>query len=185
MFERKFFFHEDVSNKQWDIVALDIHREKSELVCIKFSNVKTASFQEKGDVKQMFSKQMYYLKQGHEAINAVLKVCNESGEEYLLLIQMSLSKYEEHGAKHVSINNRYKPYKKTIIDYYRDLCKVEETNCVYLYISPHDCYHDKKSFDVFSDPSMSGESVRNYLVGLLKHDSDISTFVTELQHTLN
>ena len=82
--------------------------------------------QEKVDITSMRQNTIYYLKPGHIAIDAVcISEDKLDSKKYLILMQVSLSTYANHGSKFDSIKSQKVGVTPSIAEYYSDLSGVK------------------------------------------------------------
>lgn len=100
-------------------------------------------------VRQLTSGALYHLRNEHPVIDAVGRLSDTGGHEWLVLIQVSLSTYEAHRSKAVSLwnkvtypENNKSPYGQTWLEYYCNLAELEKY--VYIYISPKEIGSEDK-----------------------------------------
>ena len=137
---------------------------------------------------------LHYLRPGHRAIDAVCLTTEiESGENYLLLIQVSLSEYAKHKSKALDIHakvvsveseNDENKQVKSIGEYYRTLpgVKVESKNVMFVYVSPKEIRLPTPE-DFISElcqrTSRSGRTLPAYWYGFIAPQSPAANIVNE------
>lgn len=112
------------------------------------SDLKNLSFHVNGATQQltellqvMTPNSIYHLNLGHNAIDGVCIAEDQGSKEwYLLLIQVSLSRYSSHRSKADSIGKKIDGNNDTIVNYYMKLAsaavKLADNHVVYVYASP-------------------------------------------------
>ena len=70
---------------------------------------------------------------GHKVIKGVCLCAATDDEDYLLLMQVSSSPYNEHKTKCLDIGSSFQG--TTLAEYYRSLAHVDQDHVIYLYIS--------------------------------------------------
>ena len=99
-----------------------------------------ARLQENGAVTKLSKGQLYHLRHGHPAIDAVCVVKVNSGVEYLVLMQVSLSRYGEHKSKsqcHIQAHSCQRKPNMSIVQYYPNMTEgIAPDNVLFVYASP-------------------------------------------------
>lgn len=102
-----------------------------------------AQLQEDGAVMKLSKGQLYHLRQGHPAIDAVCVANDDSGDAYLVLMQVSLTKYGEHKArasaifKHTVAKEKVVKPNVSIVEYYLNMTEgIALDHVLFLYASP-------------------------------------------------
>lgn len=134
---------------------------------------------------------LYHVRGKHPVIDVVGKLKDENGEQWLLLIQISLSAYANHKSKAVDLwKNITEPEKthssdhdKTWLHYYRSLTSGDVT-CMYVYISPEEIA-DVPDILAFSVGSQTRENnmmkeKSDLFLGLVMKNSQTDVWVTSV-----
>ena len=143
---------------------------------------------------------LHYLRVGHRAIDAVCHAEETNGQEYLLLIQVSLSTYEEHRSKAVDIRSKVVSLEKdvssrspnpdpnsdahpTIAEFYRKMADVSEDHVIFLYASPTELDEPKAQFDadLINRKTRIGTSAPPYKYGFINKDSAAAELMKRLE----
>ena len=104
-FERMVFMNPRLKKLSWEVAAVDILETKPDN--LKFSEIVPAKSQENDHIADIYDlDRIYFLLPGHQAIDAVVKSKGDDGKDYLLLIQLSLSAYNQHKSKCIDINKK-------------------------------------------------------------------------------
>ena len=112
--------------KEWIVQAYRVTENSSPSIQFKFGSISGATTQEKVDITSMRQNTIYYLKPGHIAIDAVcISEDKLDSKKYLILMQVSLSTYANHGSKFDSIKSRKVGVTPSIAEYYSDLSGVK------------------------------------------------------------
>ena len=101
MLERDFFQCEDLKNSRWNVRA--IKHSNSQCIELLFDSISPAVKQELTEVKKMEMHRIYRVRPDHPAIDAVCMTRDKSDDVYLILMQISLSKYDDHRSKYYNI----------------------------------------------------------------------------------
>ena len=138
---------------------------------------------------------LHYLRPGHRAIDAVcLTAETESGENYLLLIQVSLSSYANHKRKALDIHAKVVSVEnevckdddvKSIGEYYRTLpgVEVESKNVMFVYASPKEiCLPTTEDFisELCQPRSRSGMTLPAYWYGFIAQQSHAADILNKI-----
>lgn len=155
--------------------------------------IEPAPKQESGSVTStLIDNKVYHLHERHPAIDGVCVAQEKTTKQrYLLLMQVSLSTYENHNSKGIDITKSVtwpeSAFKNTsVAKYYANLCDVEEDHVIYLYISPRKLDADRSVFTQECDGAETGlNKVSNkYWYGFVKADSDAATLIKTIALTL-
>ena len=117
---------------------------------------------------------LYRLRPCHPTIDAVAYICDEQNQPWLLLIQVSLSKYSAHTSKVTHLTNPIKVHEASVraernyVEYYRS-CIVNSgsTKVAYIYISPEECIKQGEVWDWLTPPRQLKDVDPNFACGLV------------------
>ena len=111
-------------------------------------------YDEKTALSSLATRMLYHLRMQHPVIDAV-GVFDTSDTSncgrYLVMIQVSLSRYSVHESKATNIYNKLcRPEstaakESTIAEYYKNLAGVDDAHTVYVYVSPSEPFEGKTS----------------------------------------
>ena len=194
VFESKFLQNEELHDVH--IKGLNINGHK----CFYFPSFPHARLQEDKPVTELSNGQLYHLRKGHPAIDAVcVAEDQQSGHMYLVLMQVSLSKYGEHKTKASDISKQIVGKEKaaaahpdvSIVEYYREMTKaiaqddkmIAEDHVLFVYASPKELNVPLESTfpDVLSRRgTRSGSHSPPYFYGFV----EAGTHVAQLLRTL-
>ena len=129
---------------------------------------------------------LVHLREKHPVIDAVGRLKDQAGKEWLLLIQVSLSAYSEHKSKAGDLqkqitfpeSNVSASANCTWLQYYRDLCCADQ-DCMYVYISPKEV--DANPAKVLAEAGIHSRTKDLYL-GLVVKDSDTHQAMNRIVH---
>ncbi len=149
--------------------------DPSKKIYIKFSLIKSAREQESHHITYVTENKLHFLMPGHSAIDAVFVAENSMNTKYLVLIQVSLSRYAKHEAKHTDICKKFKGAihcSSSILQYYDTISEIDISNTMYLYVSSNKLMNEVQLDLIFDLPSEQPKN--NYLVGLLDRTSEVA-----------
>ena len=94
------------------MLAVSVSQPEMEPTKLIFPSILADRRQRTERVEKMEVNQLYYLKNGHPAIDAVCIANDSRSEAYLLLIQISISGYASHKSKFDGIYSKMEEKKK-------------------------------------------------------------------------
>ena len=149
IFEERFLSH-----CRLDALSVAVIDQSGKLDILTF-DVIPASFQQPGPLTTLARGQIYHLRIDHPAIDAVC-YAKESGVEnwFLLLIQVSLSCYEDHRSKGFDIGKSVVGDEKrvggganvSVAKYYRNKLNIQDSHVAYIYASPKSLKEPRAEF---------------------------------------
>lgn len=138
-------------------------------------------------VKNLLPGVLYHLRPNHPVIDAVGYFV-ESGMEYLLLIQVSLSKYSDHRSPAGDIKDLVRGCEHTFdedakdwLEYYcrrTPSTNLSTLTCIYLYICPTEFYERGDLVNMFRP----GSKTKDIFFGLVIHSSPSATEIKKTYH---
>ena len=165
-----------------------------------------ARCQEDKPVRQLSIGQLYHLRSGHPAIDGVCIAMEQSGQNYLVLMQVSLSKYREHEAKADAILKNVAGKEKaaaaaahhddtvSIVEYYRKMTKLTEDDeifaedhVLFVYVSPEELGVPQKSTfpDIFfRRETRSGLHSNSHFYGFVEADTPVARLLITLEQNV-
>ena len=109
MFEKKFLQHRELHS-----LAIEVRNVQYPRKTFTFSNLSPAIHQQNDALKSLIPDQLYHLRPGHPVIDAVCFATGSNHEQYLLLIQASLSTYADHHSKACDIRKNIVSKEKVV-----------------------------------------------------------------------
>ena len=192
VFEHKFLHHPGLRGD------LNVTTVTKDNIIHKFTfNLSTLSPPQCNTALQQLSLScLHHLRPGHPAIDAVCLTTNSANPAdenyYLLLMQVSLSKYSDHRSKAIDIRKVVVAPEKdvapnpnlSVAEFYRSLAKQENVKIVYIYASPQQLKEPspKDFVDELADKNLrSGTDCPDYYYGFVDHDSMAGCMLKQLQ----
>ena len=200
VFEREFLHHNNLH--ELSVTTVTCGNDETHKFTFSIFSTPSSPCQCEGALQQLSFSCLYHLRPGHPAIDAVCLTSNTRNRadksNYLLLIQVSLSKYAFHKNKAIDIRETVvKPEKDiaalSVAQFYLDLAKkgnheIEEDHVVYIYASPEELAKPGETDFVterYGPNRRSGVPVcPKYHYGFVDHDCLAGTLMRQLKASM-